>query len=274
MRKYLLLILCGSTSLLSFSQGWVPMGARSMSLSNASITLNDVWAYHHNPAALADINRVTAGVSYENRFLLSELQSQGFAVAIPLKVGVVSIGGQLYGGQQFRTYKGGLGYSMQLAEKIYAGVQLNYMGLQLPGNYGSKSSMTAEAGIYTKFTDNWKLGFSVYNLGRAKLSEFEDDRFSTIMRIGTAYTFSGKVIVAIDFEKDLDYDLRVKTGIEYEVIKNFYLRGGIATQPVELSFGLGYQWKQIQLGLGSSYHQILGWSPHFGLVYQGSTKTK
>jgi len=274
MRNYLLLIICCVTTLLASAQGWVPMGARSMSMANASTTLNDVWAYHHNPAALADISEITAGVSYENRFLLSELQSQGFAVAVPLKVGVVSVGGQLYGDKQFRTYKGGFGYSMRLAEKIFAGVQLNYMGLQLPENYGSKNSMTAEAGIYARFTDDWKLGFSVYNLGRAKLSDFEDDRFSTIMRIGTAYTFSDKVIVALDFEKNLDYDLRIKTGVEYEVVDNFFLRGGVATMPVELSFGLGYRWKQIQLGLGSSYHQILGWSPHFGLVYQGAKKAK
>ena len=77
-----------------------------------------------------------------------------------------------------------------------------------------------------------------------------------------------------DFEKNLDYDLRIKTGVEYEVVDNFFLRGGVATMPVELSFGLGYRWKQIQLGLGSSYHQILGWSPHFGLVYQGAKKAK
>jgi hypothetical protein len=271
-KNILLLAICCIGSFASTAQGWVPMGARSMSMANASTTLNDVWAYHHNPGALGDIDQVTAGISYENRFLLRELQSQGFAVAIPLKVGVISMGGQIYGYEQFKTYKGGLGYSMRLADKLFAGVQLNYMGLRLPESYGSKSSMTAEAGIYAKFTDNWKMGFSVYNIGRAKLSEFADDRFATIMRIGTAYTFSEKVILAIDVEKSIDYDLRVKSGIEYEVINNFYLRGGFATTPVELSFGLGYQWKQIQLGIGSSFHQTLGWSPHFALSYHGPKK--
>lgn len=274
MIKYFLILLCSSFASLSFSQGWVPMGSRSMSMANASTTLNDVWAYHHNPAALADIESITAGVSYENRFLLRELQSQGFAVAIPLTVGVISVGGQTYGYSQYRSYKGGLGYSMQLAEKLYAGVQLNYLGLQLPENYGSKSSLSAEAGIYAKFTDNWKIGFSVYNIGRAKLAEFEDDRFSTVMRIGTAYTFSEKVIVAVDFEKNLDYPLRLKAGIEYEVLDNFYLRGGMATNPVELTFGFGYRFKQIQLGIGSAYHQTLGWSPHFALIFQASKKQK
>ncbi len=258
----------------AFSQGWTPMGARSMAMANASTTLNDVWAYHHNPGALGDVKEFTAGLSYENRFLLKELQAQGFSVAVPMKVGVISVGGQFYGSSQYRTYKAGLGYSMKLSDKFFAGVQLNYLGLRLPENYGSANTMTAEVGVYAKITDQWKIGASVFNLGRAKLSGYADDRFSTMMRVGSSYNFSDKLIVALDFEKNLDYDLRIKTGVEYEVIKHFKLRGGFATAPIELSAGIGYQWKQIELGVGSSYHQVLGWSPNFSLVFQSDKNSK
>lgn len=249
------------------------MGARSMAMANASTTLNDVWGYHHNPGALGDVQQFTAGVSYENRFLLKELQSQGFAVAVPMKVGVISVGGQFYGAQQYRSYKAGLGYSMKLSDKFFAGVQLNYIGLRLPENYGSANSMTAEVGIYAKLTENWKLGASVFNLGRAKLADFADDRFTTMMRIGTSYNFSKKVMLALDFEKNLDYDLRIKTGVEYEMVKHFKLRGGFATAPIELSAGLGYEWKQLEVSAGSSFHQILGWSPNFSLVFKSDKQT-
>lgn len=59
----------------SFSQGWLPVGARSNSLVNASVAIADVWAYHHNPGALGELKQAAAGISYENRFLLKELQS-------------------------------------------------------------------------------------------------------------------------------------------------------------------------------------------------------
>lgn len=273
MKQLLLLILLVSAGC-TFGQGWTPMGARSMAMANASSTLNDVWGYHHNPGALGDVNEFTAGLSYENRFLLKELQSQGFAVAVPLKVGVISVGGQLYGHQQFRTYKAGLGYSMKLSDKFFAGVQLNYLGLRLPENYGSANTMTGEVGIYAKITDDWKIGASVFNLGRAKLSEFADDRFTTMMRLGTSYSFSEKVLIALDFEKSLDHPVRIKTGVEYEVVNNFRLRGGFATAPIELSAGIGYEWKQLQLSVGSSYHQILGWSPNFALIFKSEKKAK
>ena len=257
---------------LSYGQGWTPAGGRSMSMANTSVALNDVWAYHNNPGALADVDQFSVALSYENRFLLKEMQNQALAIVIPLKVGVVSIGGHFYGYSQYRSIKAGAGYSLKLSEKLFAGVQLNYQGLQLSNNYGSKSTLTAEAGIYAKITEKWKLGISVFNLGRTKLSDFQDDRFSTVFRLGSAYHFSKKLIIAGEFDKDLDHDLRFKVGVDYELINRFYVRGGFATTPSELTFGFGYHFKQVHLNIGSAYTNVLGWSPHFSLLFRAKTK--
>ena len=257
----------------SFAQGWVPMGGRSASLANASVALEDVWAYHHNPAGLASLKQISAGACYENRFLLRELQSQGLAVAIPMKTGVISVGAQLYGYELYRSQKAGVGYSLPLSEKFSAGVQMNYQGLQLGSNYGSKSTVTAEIGILGEITDEWKIGVSVFNLGRAKLAEFADDRFSTLMRLGTSYEISDKVLVLAEVEKNIEYPIRVKAGLEYEPLDRFFVRVGAATKPIELTFGFGYRFRSFQLDLGSAFHQQLGWSPHFSLTYQRQKKS-
>ena len=251
------------------AQGWLPMGGRSNSMANASVAISDVWAFHHNPGALADVDKVSIGFSYENRFLLKELQSQGLVYVQPLKKGVLSVGAQLYGFNQYRTYRVGAGYCLKLSEMFSAGVQLNYQGIRLNENYGSKNTVTAELGLLAKITEKWKMGLSIFNLGRAKLSAFEDDRFTTLLRLGTSYTFSKKVIVAVEAEKNTDFPLRFKAGLDYQLIQNFYFRAGFATQPIEVTFGFGYKFKSIQLDLGSSYHQQLGWSPHCSLTFQG-----
>ena len=165
-----------------------------MSMGNASSTLNDVWAFHNNPGALGLIENFSIGLSYENRFLLKELQTQSLACAIPLKVGVISVGGHMYGYRKFRSYKGGIGYSMKLAEKLSAGVQINYQGIQLEEYYGSKNTVTAEVGILASISEKWSASAAVFNLGRAKLSSFEDDRFTTMMRLGSSYQFSDKFL--------------------------------------------------------------------------------
>jgi hypothetical protein len=255
-----------------YAQGWLPSGARSMSMSNASVGIYDVWSYHNNPGALAKLDKLSAGLAYENRFLLRELQSQGLSVALPLKVGVLSFGGLTYGYTQFRSTKAGIGYSLPLSERFYAGVQLNYQGIQLAQNYGNANTVTAEAGVYVDVTDRWSMGFSVFNLSRTRLSEFQDDRLTTVLRLGTAYTFSDKLLVSGEFEKSIEYDVRFKSGLEYQFVQNFYFRAGIATAPVEFSFGTGYDFGAIQLDVGSAYDMLLGWSPHFSLTYQGKAK--
>lgn len=238
-----------------------------MSMANASVTLNDAWSHFNNPGAIGAVENFTAGLSYENRFLLKELQSQAFAAAIPLKAGVVSAGGQMFGYRDFRTYKAGVGYGLKLSEKLFAGVQMNYLGLQLNNAYGSKHTISGDLGVLGKITDHWLFGVSVNNLFRAKLAEYQDDRFTTKMRFGSSYILSDKAIIAGEVEKDITNPMRFKAGIEYKPIKNFCIRGGVATAPVELSFGIGYKAEVITIDVGSSYHQILGWSPHFGLTF-------
>jgi hypothetical protein len=253
----------------SFCQGWLPMGSRSHSLGNASVAIDDIWAYHHNPANLVSVKKLGFGLSYENRFLLKELQSQGFVVALPLKVGVISFGLQSFGFKNFRTNRLGVGYSMKLAEFLSCGVQLNYHQVRLTDAYGRKDALTAELGLKANITDNWKVAFSVFNLTRTKISEFGEDRLTTLMRLGTQYTFSEKVMLVAELEKNIEFPVRFKTGIEYSPIRKLFLRGGFATQPIELSAGLGYRFKeQFQLDIGSAYHQILGWSPNFSFTYQ------
>lgn len=271
-KHYYFILFFALQSLNVFSQGWMPMGSRSNALANASVTLPDVWAFHNNPGALGELKTMAVGISYENRFLLKELQSQGIAFAQPLKVGVISVGAQFYGYNQFRTQRIGAGYSMKLADFLFAGVQLNYQGLSLNSNYGTNHSISAEAGIQALISEKWRIGVSVFNIGRAKLSVFEDDRYSTHMRLGTSYTISEKVIVMAEAYKNLESKIDFKGAVEYQAFNNFYLRAGASSAPVEFTFGFGYKWKAFQMDIGSGYHQILGWSPNFSLNYTGKKK--
>jgi hypothetical protein len=240
-------------------------------MGNASATIGDVYAFFNNPAALSEVEEFQLGLSYENRFLLRELQTQSMACAIPLSKGVLSVGGHLYGYDQFRSYKSGIGYSMMLSEHFMAGIQMNYQGIQLNQNYGSTGKMTAEAGLLFYISENWNVGVSAFNLGRTELVDVSlnsySDRFSTIMRLGTSYRFSEALIVCAEVEKDLEFKPRVKMGLEYQIIPDFFIRTGFSSNRPEYAFGFSYHLKRVYLDLGSSYDQILGWSPNFSLTY-------
>ncbi len=266
MKQLLLLIFL--VPVITFAQGWMPAGARSGGLLNASVTLADNWGYFNNPGALGHVEDLSVGIAYENRFLLTDLQSQALAAAIPTNYGVFSIGGFNYGSTEFRNFRTGLGYAMKLSNRFSAGIQLNYQGIRLPEAYGNASTVTGEAGLLVGITEEWDFGVSVFNLGRNKLSEFQDDRLSTILRAGTSFSPSKLIKISAEIWKDIDGPFSIRGGMEYEPFKNFHLRAGIGSEPTAFAFGIGYYWKVIRFDLASAYHQTLGWSPQISFTYQ------
>lgn len=267
MKQLVLLLFFTHSGLLAFSQGWNPVGARSVALSNASVCLDDVWAYHHNPGAAASIRTISIGAYYETRFLTKELQTQALVLAIPLKVGVISAGAQFFGYEQYRNTRAGLGYSMKFTDFLQFGVQGNIQTLRLGGNYGSTISGTIEAGLLAKVSEKWSIGISVMNIGRQRINPI-NDRFATIMRAGCQYKPSKKVSIFVEVEKQIITKISFKGAVEYQPVKPVYIRIGAQSAPMEFALGFGYKVSGFSIDLGSKYHQTLGWTPNIGLNYQ------
>lgn len=261
----LFLILAHTATL---AQGWRPVGARSAGLANASVCLNDVWAFQHNPGALTGVKAFSAGVYYDARFLTKELQTQAIVAAIPLKKGVISAGGQFSGYEQYRYTRAGVGYALPLGEHISAGVQVNLQQLRFGGSYGSSSSATFEGGVLATISEKWQIGASVLNIGRQRILPLGDDRFTSVIRIGTLFKPSAKVSVAAEMEKQVIHPITIRGGVEYYPVESFVIRCGAQAGPTELSLGIGYRKQQFSLDLGSKYHPVLGWTPNVGFTYQ------
>lgn len=258
----------------ALSQGWQSVGARSNSLANATVANVDVWSYYQNPGALGFLDHPSIGVSYENRFLLKELQTQGLVYAHPLKVGVLSIGLQTYGYKIYRSDRIGVGYALKLSKNLALGVQLNYQDVRIQ-NYAYVGTATAEIGLLAELAPKLFLGFSVLNLNRARVAEFANDRLSTYFKLGLKYEISKSVNLFLEGEKEFTSKIRPKLAVEYQLVKKFYLRVGGAYNPPEVTFGIGYQFAiGLQLDAGSAWTQHLGWSPHVGITYDFKKKIK
>ena len=59
----------------------------------------------------------------------------------------------------------------------------------------------------------------------------------------------------------------LRVGMEYHVIEQLYLRGGISTAPTLASFGFGLKLKKFFIDVASSYHSTLGFSPQVSLSF-------
>jgi uncharacterized protein YneR len=244
------------------------LGARSASLSNTSVTLTDLWSAQNNQAGLSNINTITAGIYYDNRFLVNEMAMKAFAVAIPLHdKGTIAFITTYYGSKFYNEKKFGLAYSKQLSKTISAGIQLDYLNTFIADVYGSKGNVTAEAGIQAQITKSIKMGAHIFNPTRAKLANYNDERIPTIMKLGASYTFSDKILMCVETEKDVALKSIFKIGLEYHPIKQIYIRGGLSNSNVVGSFGFGFEFDNIKFDIASSYHLILGYTPQLSLIY-------
>lgn len=244
-------------------------GARSSAMACASTTLTDVWGCFHNQAALANLQNITAGFSFDNRFGISNLSTKGFALGVPSKKGTFGFSATVFGYNVYNEKKAGLAYAKKFGEKISAGVQLNYLNTFIADEYyGSKSTYAVEGGLLAEPIKNFKIGAHIFNPTRAKLAEYADERITTVIRVGASYKFFEKTLWSIEEEKDIDQPAVFKSGIEYHIIEILFLRVGVGTNPTIASFGFGLKYRQFTLDAASSYHQVLGFSPAFSLSYE------
>jgi hypothetical protein len=244
-----------------------PIGARSAALGHASVSFTDVWSAHHNQAGLGFVRDISAGVNYENRFLLKEISIRGGAAALPIKAGTFGLCITNFGYTLYSENKYSLSFAKAFGEKFSAAVAMDYLSTRIAEGYGTRGTLAAEAGIIAKPIKGLTIGAHIFNPTRSKISSYDDERLPTIIRIGGDYLFSDKVRVAVEAQKDIRYKPEFKAGLEYLPVKELYLRIGVSTNPTLSTFGFGLNLKNFKIDLAASYHQILGISPQLGLSY-------
>lgn len=244
------------------------IGGKAAGLSNAAVTISDLWAVHHNQAALAHLEKAEGGVYYENRFLVSALGLRGGAFALPTANGVFGLSVSAFGFDQYRENKYGLAYAMKLSSNLSVGIQMDYFRTVFSEPYGRKGFFAGEIGFLMRVTESLKVGAHLFNPGRTRIDDFADERLPSILRFGAQYSFSEQVTFYGETEKDIDRPPVFRGGLEYHPNEPLYLRIGAGSQPFSWTFGFGYQLKGFSIDLASSFHPVLGYSPQASLHYQ------
>lgn len=268
MKKYYLSYFLLSTILIAKSGNEdFPIGARSSAMGNASASFSDMWSTHHNQAGLGFLREAGVGIFHEDRFGINIISIRGGVIALPIKVGTFGLCITNFGYKSYSENKYSLSFAKAFGNKFSMGIAMDYLTTKIAEGYGSKSVFAAEVGIIAKPIDGLSIGAHVYNPTRAKISDYNNERLPTVIRLGADYNFSDKVTLAIETQKDISQKAEFKAGIEYKAVKEFYLRVGIATNPTLSSFGFGLNLRNFKMDISANYHQTLGISPQLGLSY-------
>ncbi|MCF6240061.1 MAG: hypothetical protein L3J74_01800 [Bacteroidales bacterium] len=242
-------------------------GGRAIGVSNASLTYQDNWAQLNNQAGLSSLEDITVSVGFTNSYFIKELGTNTIAMGLPTKSGVFGLNYTYFGYSKFNQNKIGLAYAMQLGKRISAGMQINYLYTHIEGEYGASGVAYGEIGLLTQPIDNFFIAAHISNFWRSKYTDYTDIYIPMIFRVGAGYLLYEKALLSVEFEKDIEQDLIFKSGLEFDLDKQFFFRFGMATNPMIFSFGFGYQIKTFKADIAFSKHPVLGYSPAISLNY-------
>jgi hypothetical protein len=241
-------------------------GARARSLSNAFVSVSDIWSTFHNQAGLAHSNKISTGFYYESRFLIEELSFTAGTLNLPVRSGTFGLSFCQFGKGSFKENKIGLAYAKTLSEKLSAGVQLDYLSQRFPENQRSKGFATFEAGVIYAASPNLFLGIHLFNPISAGIETPEGKQnMPAIYRIGGHYQFKDMVLLSFETQNETGTPILIKTGIEFSPVENLFLRFGLSGKPLKYTTGIGYKVGKISTDIAFSYHGNLGITPSVSL---------
>lgn len=245
-----------------------PVGGRSAGMGRSSVALTDFWSIQNNPAGLSTLASPTAGIFYENRFLMKELGFKSAAFGMPLNWGVIGVSASQFGYSEYNENKIGLAYSRQFSPKLRLGMQLDYLLLNYADVYSNRQTFTFEIGLQSQLTEKVCVGAYVFNPARVDISTSDDYKMPIVMRLGVSYAITRDFIGQFEIEDNTDYGFSVRMGAEYQIIENLNLRAGVQTNPGIFTFGLGYEVSFLTIDLSAQMHEIYGASLQAGLTFK------
>lgn len=229
----------------------------------------DVFSFTANQASLSGIKNASAGVYGEKRYMLNELSFYSAAFALPTQSGNFGFKGSYYGSADYNETNAGLAYARKLGAKIDIGVQFNYYAIKVLG-YGNAVAINAEAGIMMHLTDKLNAGVHVFNPAGGKFGKKSNEKLPFVYTAGLGYEASELFFTSIEIEKEEDLSVNVRAALQYSILKQLFVRGGLSSATSTFWLGGGLGLKTFRLDATISYHPQLGITPGLLLIFNFS----
>jgi hypothetical protein len=243
--------------------------AVSTAMGGTSVAYYNGWSAAGNPAGMVFAGGFHAGVSCDNRFLVRELSREMICLSIPVGNGV--LGGVVIhdGFSAFSRTDAGVAWSMKLASRFSAGIRIDYSHFSISEGYGSSDLVTFSLGALYRISNDVSAGLLIINPYVFLFNDEDEGLAAPMLKTGIAWDIGKKLIILIDGEKDLTHPVRIRTGMQYHLVKPLYCRIGFSSSPSVFTFGFGLAMNRLRIDLSSSYHPVLGYSPCLSLLYSG-----
>jgi hypothetical protein len=248
-----------------------PVAASYIGLGAYSINHVDAFSFTSNQAALAQMKSPAIGVYGERRFLLDATNMYSAVFVLPTSQGNFGVQADYFGFKNYNESQLGIAYARNVGGLIDIGIKFNYYSFRIP-SYQSSSAVNFEIGAIAHLTDKLNAGVHFYNPVGGELSKTNNEKLGSIYKFGIGYEPSESFLVSAEIVKQEDLPVNINAGVQYNFLKQFFARVGIASENESPYAGAGISWNNIRLDVSASYHPQLGFSP--GLMVIVNFKNK
>lgn len=257
MKIILLLILLGMYFIPCWSQqSSMMIGARAMSLGNASACLSDEFSLFNNIAGLAKVTQTAAGFSYDAHPSIIGFNRIAALLTVPFKIGTIGGGLFRFGDDLYNEQIISFGFANTFG-LASLGAKLNYVQYHAEG-FGNASAFTVSFGGIAELTETVSIGAHIVNINQPRISETTSERIPTVLVLGLRVNPGEKLSIVAEIEKDISLDPIFKAGLEYEIYKKLMARTGFNLNPRAGYVGLGFQPGKFSLAYAFQYDMTMG----------------
>ncbi len=196
---------------------------------------------------------VNVDVGWRQGFMLKGMASRDIAFAVPLgEHGRAGLHYSGFGDADYNEQQATAGYSIAIAPWINIMVYGIYSRIgTLDAHYEPQAWLDAGGGV--SLGNNKVCGY--ISAGSSSWS----NRNIWRLHAGINYHPNRQILTAISISRD--ESLRLRGGIEYTYNGHIFTRAGLCTNPMVLTFGVGYRQQHYHIDIATEAHSTLGLSP-------------
>lgn len=250
-------ILCWVTVLVKAQQVNVFSGSVIHSEKGQSI-----WDLIRYPALLSEQKNNEIGIYGENRFC-SGLNVYQMALYNKINSAPVLFLYTQTGTSSLQQHQFSFSYGKKLHPDMGIAISVRYNN-QFAKGYYSQHSINGGLGFFFNCSQNCRLAIQADGI-----ESITSERSLTpyIVKCSIGYLFSKVCSVSVETQKEQDRPLIVNAFINYNFLDKMYAAVRVSTGTPIFTIGVGYFLQHYQLGLGTSFHPLIGTSTGLSFVY-------
>ena len=148
---------------------------------------------------------------------------------LPTKQGNFGFQADYFGFKNYNESQLGLAYARSVGKKLDMGIKFNYYSFRIPG-YENSSTVNFEIGAIAHLTDKLNAGIHFYNPVGGKFSKTDNEKLSSIYTLVLGMKLQIIFYISAEIVKQEDLPVNVNVGVQYNFVKQFFARFGIASE--------------------------------------------